>query len=62
MGAVDGEGRGPGIESEALLCKGAWEGRRLMSRESEGLAKVSQGSGQNRAGLHGSHLPLDAGQ
>ena len=42
---ADGEGRGPRTEREALPCRDAREGRRLMSRERGGLAQVTQWSG-----------------
>lgn len=33
---------GPGTERGTLPCKGAWEGKRVICRESEGLARGTQ--------------------
>ena len=64
--SVDGERRSPRTECGTLSCKGVWkwvgQTGRLISRESGGLAKVTQWSRQNRAGLHTSCLPVNTGQ
>ena len=38
---MDGEGRAPGLKRGTLPCKEAWERKRLIRRENEGLAKVT---------------------